>query len=155
MKLSPVVVIDRREKCPWKFANLRSQPGNLTTADYSVRGLEHCVAVERKSLDDLLACVGIHRERFKRELQRLKAYRFRALIVEATYADLEYGRWRSKIQPASVLGSLTAWQCQYSLPVMLVGTHKAGAEFCERYLFQAARCIAQENKAIGCHEAVA
>ena len=149
MKLTPVVVVDSREQNPWSFANLPSEPGSLATGDYSIRGLEHLIAVERKNLDDLLACVGIHRDRFKRELQRLKAYRFRALIVEASYGDLEDGRWRSKIQPAAVLGSLAAWQAQYSLPVMLVGTHAAGAEFCERYLYQCARLIASDNAALG------
>ena len=32
---------------------------------------------------------------------------------------------------------------------MLVGDHEAGAEFCERYLFQCARLIAEENAAVG------
>ena len=108
--------------------------------------------MERKSLDDLLACIGIHRDRFKRELQRLRAYRFRALIIEANYNDLERGGWRSKIQPSAVLGSLAAWQCQYSLPIMLAGTHEAGAEFCERFLYQAALCVARENAAVGAVE---
>ena len=149
MKIEPVIVVDSREQNPWKFANLPSAPGSLSTADYSVKGLEHLIAVERKSLDDLLACIGIHRDRFKRELQRLRAYRFRALIIEANYNDLERGGWRSKIQPSAVLGSLAAWQCQYSLPIMLAGTHEAGAEFCERFLYQAARCVAAENAALG------
>ena len=155
VKISPVIVIDSREQRPWEFHNLPSEPGSLSAGDYSLRNLTHLISVERKSLDDLLACVGIHRDRFKRELQRLKAYRFRALITETDHSTLERGMWRSKIQPSHVLGSLAAWQCQYSLPVMLVGTHEADARFCERFLYQAARCVAQENKAIGCHEAVA
>ena len=149
MKISPVIVIDSREQNPWSFCNLPSERGKLTTADYSIAGLEHLVSIERKSLDDLLACVGRDRDRFTRELQRLRAYRFRCLVVETSYAELERGEWRSKIQPAAVLGSLSAWTAQYSLPVMLVGTHKAGAEFCERYLFQCARLIASENAALG------
>ncbi|MCH8854071.1 MAG: ERCC4 domain-containing protein [Planctomycetes bacterium] len=155
MKIEPIIVVDSREQTPWRFSNLPSETGTLDTGDYSVRGLEHRVAVERKSLDDLLACVGRERDRFKRELQRLRAYRFRCLVVEASHADLECGEWRSKIQPSHVLGSLAAWQAQYSLPVMLAGDHESAARFAERYLFQAARCIAQDNKAIGCHEAVA
>ncbi|MCZ6652966.1 MAG: ERCC4 domain-containing protein [Planctomycetota bacterium] len=149
MKISPIIIIDTREQTPWSFHNLPSEPGSLSTGDYSIAGLAHLVAIERKSLSDLLACVGIHRDRFKRELQRLRAYRFRCLVVEANYADLERGEWRSKIQPASVLGSLAAWQAQFSLPVMLVGTREAGARFCERFLYQAARCIAAENAALG------
>ena len=155
MKIAPTIIIDSREQRAWKFENLPSESGTLGTGDYSIGGLTHLIAVERKSLPDLLACVGRERDRFKRELQRLRGYRFRCLVVEANYADLERGEWRSKIQPASILGSLAAWMAQFGLPVMLVGTHQAGAEFCERYLYQAARCIAAENKAIGCCPAVA
>ncbi len=155
MKFSPTIIIDSREQTPWSFCNLPTERAALDAGDYSLVGLTHAVAIERKSLDDLLACIGRERDRFKRELARLRGFRFRTLVVEASYADLERGGWRSKIQPAHVLGSLTAWMAQFGLPIMLVGTHQAGAEFCERYLFQAARCIAAENKAIGCCPAVA
>lgn len=149
MKIAPIVVIDTREQNPWSFASLPTELGSLATGDYAVKGLEHLIAVERKSLPDLLACIGHERDRFKRELQRLRAYRFRCLVVEASYADLECGQWRSQLKPSAVLGSLVAWTAQFELPIWLVGTHQAGAEFCERYLFQAARRIAQENAAVG------
>ena len=149
MTISPVIVVDSREQCPWQFENLPSEPGSLATGDYSVRGLEHLIAVERKSLDDLLSCVGIHRDRFRRELQRLKAYRFRALIIEASHADLEAGQWRSQLKPSHVLGSLSAWMAQFDLPIWLAGDHEAAARYAERYLFQAARRVAAENAALG------
>ena len=149
MKIEPTIIIDSREQLPWEFRNLPSEPGTLSAGDYSIKGLEHLIACERKSLDDLLSCVGIHRDRFRRELQRLRAYRFRALVVEADYAQLEAGGWRSKIKPACVLGSLAAWQCQYELPVMLCGSHEAAGRFAERFLFQCARCVATENAAVG------
>lgn len=152
MKIEPTIIIDTREQVPWSFCNLPNEPGTLAAGDYSVRGLTHLISIERKSLPDLLACVGRERDRFRRELARLRAYRFRCLVVEADYSTLERGEWRSKIQPASVLGSLAAWQCQYSLPVMLAGDHQAAGRFAERYLFQAARCIAQENAAVGVTE---
>lgn len=155
MKIEPVVVIDSREQRAWQFENLPSERGTLDTGDYSLRALTHLVAVERKSFDDLLACVGRERDRFRRELQRLRAYRFRALIIECDYADIERGEWRSQLKASHVLGSLAAWQAQYALPIMLVGSHEAGAGFCERFLYQAARCVAAENKAIECNQAVA
>ncbi len=149
MKIEPVIVIDSREQRAWQFENLPSEPGTLDTGDYSVKGLEHLIAVERKSLDDLLACIGRERDRFKRELQRLRAYRFRALIIEASYSDLERGEWRSQLKPSAVLGSLAAWTAQFELPIWLVGDHESAARLAERYLFQAARCIGQENAALG------
>lgn len=149
MKLSLVVIIDTREQNPWTFADLPSEPGSLATGDYSIQGLEHLISIERKSLDDFLACIGRERDRFRRLLQRLRAYRFRALVIEASYADLERGEWRSQIKPASVLGSLAAWQCQYELPIMLAGNHESAARFAERFLYQAARRVAAEIAALG------
>ncbi len=149
MKLSPIIVVDSREQFPWRFENLPTEPGTLNTGDYSIRNLTHLISIERKSLPDLLACIGRERDRFKRELQRLKAYRFRALIIEASHADLEAGEWRSQLKPSHVLGSLAAWMVQYALPIMLAGDHEAAARFGERYLYQAARSVANENAALG------
>ncbi len=148
MTVQPTIIIDTREQCPLEFANVLSEPGTLDTGDYSVRGLTHLVAVERKSLDDLLACCGYERARFKRELQRLRAYRFRLLIVEADQASLEAGVWRSKLQPSHVLGALAAWTAQYQLPVWLAGTHLSAGSVVERFLFQSTRCVALENGAV-------
>ncbi len=149
MKVSPVILIDTREQDPWTFANLPTELGTLDTGDYSIRGLEHLIAVERKSLDDLLACVGCERARFRRELKRLQAYRFRAMVIEASYADLDRGDWRSKIQPSHVLGSLAAWMVQYSLPIVLACDHESAARFAERFLYQCASLVASENAALG------
>ena len=147
MKLVPTIITDSREQAPLVFANLASERGTLATGDYSVRGLEHLVSCERKSLPDLLACVGRERDRFKAELQRLRAYRFRLLVIEASAADLERGDWRSQVKPAHVLGSLAAWSAQYSLPIWLAGRHAAAAAFVERWLYQCARSIATDSEA--------
>ena len=61
------------------------------------------------------------------------------MAIEVDAADLEAGDWRSKLTPAHVLGSLTAWCAQYELPVRLAGDHDAAGRFVERFLYQAAR----------------
>ena len=148
---SPTIIIARNEQIPFVFTNMPSEPGTLVTGDYSIKGLEHLVSVERKSLDDMLRCIGTDRDRFKRELQRMRAYRFRLLVVEASAADLEAGEWRSQLQPAHVMGALAAWMGQYELPIWLAGSHDAGARLAERFLFQAARRVAMENSASVAH----
>lgn len=85
MKESPPIIVDSREQCPLVFT-VSSETGTLETGDYSVIGLTHLITVERKSLANLLACAGRERDRFKRELQRLRAYRFRLLVVESDAA---------------------------------------------------------------------
>ena len=146
-KIQPVVAIDSREQVPFEFTDLAVEVTTLTTGDYSIRGLEHLVSVERKSLDDLLGCVGYGRDRFKRELARLRAYRFRLLVVETDARTLEVGDWRSRVTPSQTLGSLAAWCCQFGLPIWLGGTHEQCGRFTERFLFQCARTVARELEA--------
>ncbi len=144
MKFEPTIIIDTREQIPLAFDNLPTEAGSLDTGDYSIKGLEHLIAVERKSLDDLLACVGRERSRFKHELQRLRGYRFRLLVIEADATTLEAGEWRSRLTPSHILGSLAAWTAQYGLPTWLSGTHEAAGRFVERFLYQSARCVATD-----------
>ena len=66
-----VAIIDSREQLPLDLAPLQTVPGTLTTGDYSVKGLESIVAIERKSLSDLLSCIGTSRERFDKEIHAI------------------------------------------------------------------------------------
>jgi ERCC4-type nuclease len=138
-------VIDTREQQPLDLAPLQTVTGTLATGDYSVRGLEHVVAIERKSLSDLLACCGRERERFDREVQRLLAYPTRALIIESTWPEIEAGGWRSELQPNHVLGSLLGWIAA-GLPVLMCGDHARAGQYAARILFTAARRRWRENQ---------
>jgi ERCC4-type nuclease len=140
-------VIDTREQHPLDLAPMKSVRGTLTTGDYSVVGLESVVSVERKSLTDLLGCVGGDRERFDREVQRLLAYPVRALIIEATWGDLEAGNWQSKITPAAAIGSVLGWIAA-GLPVVLAGDHGRAGRFAARLLVIAARRRWREARAL-------
>ena len=64
------IIIDTREQAPFAFRHERmdatTEPGTLAVGDYSLAGLEDRVAVERKSLPDLVMCLGRERERFER-----------------------------------------------------------------------------------------
>ncbi len=129
---------DTREQFPLDLAPLAVEVGTLTTGDYSVRGLEDFVAIERKSLSDLLGCVGQARERFDREILRLLAYPTRALVIEATWQDLEQGGWRSQVTPQAAIGSVLGWIAQ-GVPVVMAGDHARAGRYVSRLLFIAAR----------------
>lgn len=133
-----VAVVDTREQRPLDLSPMQMVPGTLATGDYSVKGLEHVVSVERKSLPDLLACVGQERERFDREVQRLLAYPTRALVVEATWQDIEAGNWQSRVSAAAALGSLLGWVAM-GLPIIMSGDHKRAGTYVSRILYIAAR----------------
>ena len=74
-------------------------------------------AVERKSEDDLLCCIGTERARFDREVSRLLAFPVRALVVESTWERIEAGEWRSKITPAAAMGSSDRLGCDGSTDI--------------------------------------
>jgi DNA excision repair protein ERCC-4 len=132
------IVIDEREQLPYDPAPMRSVPGTLAAGDYSVLHLEHRIAVERKSLPDFVSCCGPERERFERELQRLLGYETRAVVVEASWADLERGDWRSKMQPAAVVASVASW-IGWGIPIVMAGNRASGQLATMKILYYAAR----------------
>jgi ERCC4-type nuclease len=140
-------VIDTREQLPLDLAPLAVERGTLATGDYSVVGLESIVAVERKSLSDLLCCIGQERERFDREVMRLLAYPCRAVVVETTWPELEAGDWRSKITAAAAVGSCIGWIAA-GLPIILAGDHARAGRFVAKLLYTAARRRWREARAL-------
>ena len=122
-EIQPVIVIDSREQAPLYFPKLKSIRAGLVTGDYSISGLENYFAVERKTVSDLVGCcVGENRERFERELMRLKGIDFRRLIIVGSREDVWQQRYHSNVNPKCVLGSLGAWEVRYDLPVCWFGT---------------------------------
>jgi len=140
-------VIDSREQLPLDLSPLASVSGTLPTGDYSIVGLESVVSIERKSQSDLLSCFGGERERFEREVQRLLAYPVRALVIESTWAEFEAGDWRSKVKPASAIGSLLGWSTR-GLPIIMAGDHQRAGRYVSRLLFIAARRRWREARAL-------
>ncbi len=138
--LRPVLVIDTREQAPLTFSRLPSVRGTLSTGDYSFRGGEELFAVERKSVADLVGCcVGDNRERFFRELHRLRGFRFKRLLIVGTRAEISAGDFRSNISPRAVLATLSAIEARFDVPVVFAATVGEAAELVERWAWWMAR----------------
>ena len=133
-----VALVDTREQTPLDLTPLRVEMATLPTGDYSLRGLEAVVAIERKSRQDLAACVGRERKRFDREVQRLLGYPVRALVVEAAWEEIESGAWRGEVRPEAAIGSLLGWIAA-GLPVVMAGDRERAGKYVARLLFLAAR----------------
>ena len=111
------IVIDSREQSPFHFEGypVEIEAGTLTTGDYSVSGFTDRVAVERKSLGDLMGCLTHDRERFTRELERLRGYES-VVVVEAPFSQLADGRYRSRMNPESAVQSVVSIIQAYRMP---------------------------------------
>lgn len=145
----PVGGIDTREILPLKFTRLKSRIVTRATADYGLYGCEGAAAIERKgSLDELIICVSAERSRFERELQRMKSYPFRRLVVIGSKTEIELQRYRSRIAPKSVLNSLSAFEIRYDLPICFFPTEEAMALQIESWLFWTARELVKNANAL-------
>lgn len=144
----PVVIVDTREQTPLVFHRLPSRAGSLDTGDYSIGGLESDFAIERKSVADLVACCAGERERFERELHRLRGCRFKRLLIVGQREDVEAGNYRSRIEPAAVLASLDAWQARYDLPYLFAPSPDAAAATVEAWVWWYAREAVQNANAL-------
>jgi DNA excision repair protein ERCC-4 len=142
-----VALVDTREQLPLDLSPLQMESATLSTGDYTVRALEGIVAIERKSLSDLVGCIGVERERFEREMQRIIAYPCRALVIESSWPEIEAGEWRSRVTPAAVIGSLLGWSAA-GVPLLLCGDHQRAGQFVSRMLYIAARRRWREARAL-------
>jgi ERCC4-type nuclease len=131
----PIVLVDSREQTPLPFAHFPTERATLATGDYSVKGFENDFCVERKSITDLVQSATFERERFERELVRMRGYSFRRLLIVGTLADIEAHRYRSQANPKAIIASLTAFEVRYSLPVCFRETPEAAAVQVERWAF--------------------
>ena len=135
-----LIVVDSREQAPFSFAHERYeaqvQPGTLSVGDYSLVGLEDKVAVERKSLPDLVACLGRERERFERELMRGAALDAFCVVCEGSWLELARGEYRSQLKPHAACQSVLAFTARYRVPFLFAGGRTAAEYICWGFLRQ-------------------
>ncbi len=114
-----ILVIDSREQLPLFTGSLPKGlvivRDTLNVGDYSIRGFESQIAVERKTIGDLLGCLGNDRERFKRELEKLKAYEWKAICLEGTEDELLQYHDFSLMNPNSVRQSIVSINIRYGI----------------------------------------
>lgn len=126
---SLALVVDTREQAPYGFERF---PGveivrvGLPTGDYSLAGYESRAAIERKSLDDLIGCLTVGRDRFERELARARSLECFAVVVEASMEDVSRHRYTSRMDPHAALQSILAFQVRYGVPFMWAGSRRGG-----------------------------
>ncbi len=134
--LAPVVIADTREQTPLPIRRFPVIRAALQSGDYSAAGMEDHFAIERKSIADLVGCcTGDNRERFERELHRLRGFNFARLLIVGSRADVEAGNYRANIRPAAVLASIAAWEVRYRVPVVFAATPEAAAALVEDWVW--------------------
>lgn len=137
----PVVIVDTREQTPLEFnlGLVTAERGTLTVGDYALKGDEGGLVIERKSLPDLLNCLGNDRKRFMREMRELRRCDCPILLVECTMQEIKEGNYKySKIHKNSVRGSLYKLVRRYRIMVWCSIDHADAGDDVEWLMWQEA-----------------
>lgn len=126
----PVVLVDTREQQPFSFEAHKNWIASekvvtLPVADYSIEGMESLIALERKSLMDAVGSLMTRRPEFLRMCEKLADYRWKVIIIEATYEDMKSPyRQETNAHPNGIVGSLDAIEAKYGIPIIYTSQYK-------------------------------
>lgn len=120
----------------------------LDEGDYTAEGLERHVIVERKTLVDLLGTLfgetsnalgeaEKNLDRFHDELQRMRPYHLKCIVVEANVEGLErirtqrnhWGREMRQFNPMAARALLTSFLVTYGVPTIWAGSREQAEHF--------------------------
>lgn len=146
----PKLIVDTREQTPLVFEHLPSERGTLMTGDYSVKGLHEDFSVERKSMIDLIGSLTRERERFMREMHRMRGFRYRYLLIVGTMQELYSIFEQRQVTMRVVQNSLSSIQARFGVNVCRVDSPEKGALKVETWAWVAWRdVLAKVGKKIG------
>ena len=134
MTTNLTIIEDTREQTPLDFTGFRgveSVRSGLKTGDYSVQGYEDKICFERKSVADLVGTLIGGHERFLREMDRMKDYEEKYILVEHTaskvYLYCERHGWEYKFD--TIIQSLLAYAYHYRVRVKFCKNREDMAEY--------------------------
>ena len=144
------IIVDSREQAPFSFNgfNCEVKSGTLSSGDYSIAGFEDIVAIERKSLPDFISCLTTGRERFMREMERLRGFQSAVIVVESPFSDLASGRYRSKLDSKIAVQSVISIMQNYRMPFFFAETRKEAEKFVFDFLRHFCRHALARYKAV-------
>lgn len=128
----PAIIVDSREQTPFDLVGFKTVRRKLDAGDYGLEladGSVAPVAVERKSWNDCWGSMSDGRARFERCVKRLAQLDRAAIVIECSLTRLcDPPHQIQRTTPASVVGGLISWSCQYQIPVFWCDSR----EFAER-----------------------
>lgn len=108
-----ILLQDSREQAPLDFGpDVQVEVAGLAVGDYGIKRFSDwtnpAFICERKSISDLVGSLTAGRERFMREIEKMRQFGFRALLIEGRREDVELKRYVSAATPQAILASLDA-----------------------------------------------
>lgn len=135
------VIVDTREQSPFSFRGIKgdsdqagrtyvvpTERATLATGDYSIAGFEDQITIERKSHSDLYGTMIRELPRFIKEFERMRTYRFSAVVVEADWARIITPPVGSKANGKSISRGIMSLQLRYPSTQWMTAPDRRWAE---------------------------
>jgi ERCC4-type nuclease len=129
-----IILKDTREQTPWEFYyehTVAEEVTTLKTGDYTVKGMEDKLCIERKGcIEELANNLGREFARFSRELTRMDSFPHAFIICEFPLKDLmefPFHRPNNKLQKESkisgkyLLKQIMEIQLKHNVKIMFCG----------------------------------
>jgi ERCC4-type nuclease len=139
-----IILRDTREKQGWDFPRdalcLGVEDIALKTGDYSMKGHESVICIERKKeVAEIAGNIGKYKKRFEAELERLRAFRYAYIVCEFSLQDIidypkfsrvpKQRRENISITGKYVLKCLIEYQLKYGVHVIFCENAENAAVF--------------------------
>jgi len=141
------VIVDTREQYPWSFASSTIIDNvihkKLDTGDYSMAGFEDVLCIERKKSVAELA-TNITDDRFKRELERMAQFKYKFLLLEFNYYQIDQYpegsdipkrlQGKIKVTGSFIIKCLTEIQIKHDIHIMACGNAQYAEYIAEKIM---------------------
>lgn len=136
------IVVDTRESKPFKFPKHKTIEQKLDFGDYAINGKENNIAIERKSLTDLIGSFVSNFDRVEREFKRAKeknAYLIvvceESLATAMAFNHIPYIRRYTKLRPEVLFHNIRELIQKYNFQFVFCDGVQRATEVTER-IFQ-------------------
>lgn len=134
---SPAATIEDMTDFPAWVRSANNKKWNVTvtcdtlpTGDYSLRGFEERICIDRKSgFPELAANFTVDRDRFEREFERMRSYDVALIVVEEGSLDQLEAYYSGGMNPKSLRNSILAWQAKYRVPFVFPGSRAKAQDY--------------------------
>lgn len=121
------IIVDSNETFPFTFEGITDKDGKLVNvpcerkamwtsklADYSIKGMETEIQIERKSLEDLVGTLSGRRENFEEEIATIDGLcSYAAIVCECQWSDILADQHDHGARAKSVSRTCLSWRIKY------------------------------------------
>lgn len=115
------IIKDTREQNGYVFEDHNVIVRKLETGDYSLENFESIITIERKQLFELYGNFGKDRERFLKEIERMRNIPYKFLIIEGNLDKFLEGNKFSKLSTKCLVGSLISLIFKHNIHIVFAG----------------------------------